>query len=64
MSIEVLRHDLLAHRIEGGHWLTFNGDRHIVGCHCGFTAHPDDMGYGDSVLDHFEQVVREECRAT
>jgi len=53
----------LAHRINGGHWLTFDGERHITGCHCGFKADPDDAGYGDSVLDHFEQVVRAEERA-
>lgn len=50
----------LAHRVEGGHWLVFDDDRHVTGCQCGFAADPDDAGYGDSVLDHFEQVVRAE----
>ncbi|HET6911500.1 MAG TPA: hypothetical protein VFH54_19405 [Mycobacteriales bacterium] len=55
----------LAHRVEDGHWLTFSDDRLIIGCHCGFVADMEsDAGYGDSVLDHFEAVVRAEERAS
>jgi hypothetical protein len=53
---------VLSRRVQGGHWLLFDDERHITGCCCGFAADPDDAGYGDSVLDHFEQVVRAECQ--
>lgn len=32
-------------------------DRRIVGCHCGYRAHPDDHGYGDSVVRHLLEVA-------
>lgn len=38
------------------HWLVVNVGREVVGCHCGFEAHPDDCGYGDSVVDHIYRV--------
>lgn len=50
----------ITHRTTGAHWLVFDHERRIVGCHCGFAAHPDDTGFGDSVIDHIEQVVRSE----
>lgn len=53
----------LAHRVDGsGHWLVFDAERTIVGCFCGFRADVEsDAGYGDTVLDHFEAVVRREA---
>ena len=38
----------------------FNAKRYVVGCHCGFVVAAEDDGYGDSVLDHFEDVIRAE----
>lgn len=38
------------------HWLKFKDGR-VVGCHCGFPADPEEGGYGDSILDHIEDVV-------
>lgn len=54
----------LAHMAEGGHWLLFDGDRRVLGCQCGFPASPDDHGFGDSVLDHFQSSVEAQLRNT
>lgn len=55
----------LSRRLNSGHWLIFDRDRLITGCHCGFLADVEsDAGYGDSVLDHIEDVVRAEERTT
>jgi hypothetical protein len=34
------------------HYLIFNYVRQITGCGCGFVAHPDDHGFGNSVVQH------------
>jgi hypothetical protein len=34
------------------HWLIFDNERHVTGCHCGFPADPGDDGYGDSIVMH------------
>lgn len=42
-----------------GHWLVFNDERHVTGCHCGFEADVDsDCGWGDSVVDHIYNAGR------
>lgn len=52
----------LAHRTDGtGHWMLFDGQGRIVGCHCGFVTSVDEYTHGDDFLDHFEAVVRAEC---
>lgn len=57
----MLKFTSLVHRTDGsGHWLKFNPFKQIIGCHCGFVASQDDNGFGDSVLEHFEEVVRRE----
>lgn len=54
----------LSRRKQSGHWLMFDDRRWIRGCHCGFAADLEaDAGYGDSVLDHFEDVVLADERA-
>lgn len=45
------------------HWLIFNAEREVVGCHCGFVAADEDEGYGDSVVDHLLEVELVEFRA-
>lgn len=56
------RSDYLTRRKDSGHWLKFI-DGKVTGCACGFVADIEaDSGYGDSVLDHFEDVVRAEER--
>lgn len=43
------------------HWLRFNEQREITGCHCGFVADAEsDCGWGDSVVDHLLTVPRGE----
>lgn len=34
------------------HWLVFDRDQAVVGCHCGFAADEADSGFGDSVVAH------------
>ena len=34
------------------HYLIFNYTRLITGCGCGFQAHPDDHGFGNSIVAH------------
>lgn len=38
---------------EREHWLIFDDERRVTGCHCGFQADMDaDCGWGDSVVEH------------
>lgn len=39
------------------HWLLFDAERRIMGCHCGYRASEADDGWGDSLVDHFEAVT-------
>jgi hypothetical protein len=34
------------------HYLLFGPTRSVTGCGCGFQAHDDDYGYGNSVVAH------------
>ena len=44
-------------RVADSHWLMFDGERRIVGCHCGFRADLEaDCGWGDSVRVHLKEV--------
>lgn len=43
------------------HWLMFNAEREVVGCHCGFEADMEaDSGYGDSVVRHLMHTAWDE----
>jgi hypothetical protein len=48
----------------GDHWLVFNDEREVSGCHCGFRADLDsDCGWGDSVVEHLLEPIDElRCR--
>jgi hypothetical protein len=47
-----------------GHWLVFDNERRVTGCHCGFEADVDsDCGWGDSVVDHIYAAGRVSERA-
>lgn len=46
-----------------GHWLVFDDERRVTGCHCGFEADMDsDCGWGDSVVDHIWNAAQHKAQ--